>query len=160
MKCLKIAVISASLALAGNASAFETGSLLDGASVGYQSTLYASGLSIKKPINERVSFQGIAGLISTVNSVQARGVYHFNQQSAWSPYAYGSAGFWSVSTGYASANGTFFGAGAGAEYSLGNLSEQLLRWTTSAELSVGSADFGGIVGNSSLSLGLGLHYKF
>lgn len=150
-----LAAVTGSFAQASDESPF-----FSDLSVGYQNALYSSGISVKKPISEKLNLQGVAGIFGTVNSFQARGLYEFNPRANWAPYAQAGVGMWSIDVGFASDTGLLLEAGVGVNYNLASLESSLNRWTASAELSAGSADFGGLVSNSAFGLGFGLHYKF
>lgn len=160
MKLRQTIIFSALILASGSSVASTSKDFFNDTSIGFQNTLYATGVSIKKPLAEKISFQGVAGITGAVQSLQGRTIYHIKKDSVWSPYAYGSVGVWSVSTAFSSGSGALFGIGGGSDYSLGNLDASLQNWSASAELSLGTANFGGLVSSSSLALGLGLHYKF
>jgi hypothetical protein len=82
--------------------------------VGFQSSWPAWGLSGTYEVNERITAQAVLGLLGTLNSISARGLYRFQKNENYDLYGFGTVGMWSYTVGTRE-NSLGVGGGAGVE---------------------------------------------
>jgi len=122
-------------------------------SVGLQQNFQSAGPSVKIPVSEKFSLQGVVGLLGSITSYQARGIYDFKASANWNAYGYGGATVWTAF----GQSATLLQVGVGAEYQLRKLSPGLSNWRVSGEVGTFAGSSAIISG---VGVGLGLHYKF
>jgi len=139
--------------------------------LGVQFSFPAWGLSGKLNLNERVTAQGVFGLIGDLRMYGGRVLYHFNRREQSTVYAFGSLGGFSYKgLRFRDSDDPFdwtleettetvigMGAGLGAEYFFSGLPE--IGWNL--EVGFTHVDFKEVDYNfSSIMIGVGSHYYF
>ena len=128
-------------------------------SVGFQSSFPAWGLSAKKNFGEKYAIQAIIGPVGALKTFAGRGLMKIKEDEMWSMYGYGTVGIWHYSFLGVGETVLGYGAGAGIEYDIRSLDEDLPPIYLNAELGIGVVNFGEVDYNfSTITIGIGAHY--
>jgi hypothetical protein len=137
--------------------------------VGFQSSWPAYGLSGLFDVSDRITAQAVLGAFGAVTTLSGRGLYHFNRQTKYSLFGFGSVGVWRY--GYdvlgVSDSETTVGVGGGAGVELdwqGILNDDddgdsFPPLFSTIDLGLTMASFDAYNWNA-FSFGVGLHYRF
>ncbi|MFB6272692.1 MAG: hypothetical protein ABEL51_07345 [Salinibacter sp.] len=124
--------------------------------IGFQWAAPAFGVSGTYDFTNRITGQAVLGFIGGLQTYAARGLYRFKRKEALSLYGYGTIGAWRYSGALTSSSALGLGGGVGVEYGWGQIYGNL-------ELGFVGLD-GELAGYndsfSSVTYGIGLHYKF
>ncbi len=141
--------------------------------VGFQSTFPVWGISGMMDMNEKISLQGILGLLGGLKMCSGKGIYRFRREPYWNTYGYGMIGAWWYS--YRELEGWTWkektetalglGGGVGIEYNwqaLWGPDLPPIWWNLEVGLGVLKFELGwlGRLDYSGLWLGCGGHYRF
>lgn len=141
---------SSGTALAGSKAGGDLG-------VGFQSSWPASyGLSAKFDLNEKMTAQGVLGLLGTVQNYSGRLLYRFQDKEEFDLYGFGSLGMYRYDYYLGDETAFGFGAGAGIEYDLSNALDGI-PLTVSGEIGLGFVSFD-YYSYGALGFGVGFHY--
>lgn len=127
--------------------------------IGFQTSIPAWGISGMMNFSPQVSGQAMIGLAGTVQNLTGRVIYRFTRESRYSVYGYGLAGVWTYTGGLSNQNEAAVGGGAGVEYDLRGLGEELPPLFFNLEIGMAIADFQGYSFNT-VTMGSGVHYRF
>ncbi len=133
----------------------------DGISLGLQGGLNSSGPSVRYPISDTLSVQGIIGALGTVTSVSGRGLLFFRQTEELDWYYFGGLQFINVDTGiFGSENAFGISGGVGLDYDLRNAIPEAPPIVLSGEIGASFASFDNFNGFNLFNIGIGVHYLF
>ena len=133
---------------------------LDNLSVGVQSTgVSATGLSVKYDVNEKITAQGIIGLLGEVTNYAVRGIYNFKQDDNFKYYGYASLGIWQYNDSYYNETSVGYGAGVGLKYDVRKLDKTFPPIFLSTEIGFDLINFDNY-SYGGVDIGFGVHYKF
>ncbi len=131
-----------------------------GIAVGLQSTMAATGPSVRYSLSEELSVQAVLGALGSTTNVAGRGLLYVRNTEALDLYYYGQVGFWRFSGGSISSDsGIGLGAGVGLDYDLQEAIDNILPLTLSVEAGIGYVAWDDYSGFDLVTLGLGLHYR-
>jgi hypothetical protein len=138
--------------------------------IGFQTSFPAWGLSGVLDITDKLSVQGIFGVIGDFKTFAGRGIFRFKTEPYWNPYGYGTIGAWRY-TGWEIGDdwsldettemATGFGGGLGLEYNWQAWSSKLPPLWWNLELGFSTVEFEEVDFNfSALTVGAGVHFRF
>ncbi|MEZ4702037.1 MAG: hypothetical protein R2834_17015 [Rhodothermales bacterium] len=136
--------------------------------IGFASAWPAYGLSGTLQMSPTLTAEAVLGFFGPVTNVGGRIWYRFNRNENYDLYGYGGASIYRYSTnlgilgGKVSESVIGAGVGAGIETGLPKLfkDEEFPPIFVNAELGLALATFDYYGGFSTISLGLGIHYRF
>ena len=165
-KQFSLLVVALLLLLSNIAFAEEKGTKFG---IGLQASFPGYGISGIVDVTDKVSIQGILDFIGDLKMYAGRGIYRFTKKPFWNAYGYGAIGAWSYPYKVLESGKLVkktetvlgFGAGVGIEYNWQALARELPPLWWNVEVGLGIVKFEKAVYDvSTITLGLGVHYRF
>ena len=133
----------------------------DSISFGLQGGLNSSGPSLRYPVSETFTVQGIIGALGTVTSVSGRGLLYFRQTEELDWYYFGGLQFINVDTGvFGSENAFGISGGVGLDFDIRDAIAEAPPLVLSGEVGASFASFDNFNGFNLFNIGIGIHYLF